>query len=187
MAALHNVYVNFWRVLKFAPLWWLWAVALSPCDVSFQRLDGLKGFDWAMGHLLGWILFVFWFEASPSFPFLGLGCTLKPSRLYLCKTFAAHLPFWGWDWDYMYLFLQLVKILQPFFPLGFALDVPNCNVSKRSSFPSDLSESVLGMVWSDPALIIIIRLFKFAFKIPPLLQPLLSTGIFMSKHSWWRG
>lgn len=59
--------------------------SLPVCDVSFQRLGGLKGFDWAMGHLLGWFLFVFWFEASASFPFLRLDCTPNLSWLCLCS------------------------------------------------------------------------------------------------------
>lgn len=140
--------------------------SLPVCDVSFQRLGGLKGFDWAMGHLLGWFLFVFWFEASASFPFLRLDCIPNLSWLCLCETFAAHLSFWDWDWDFMYLDLQLVEILKPFLPLGFALGVPSCDVSKGSSVFSVLSESSFGTVSSDPVLVIIIMSWSLPSESP---------------------
>lgn len=138
--------------------------SLRLCDVSFQRLSGLKEFDWAAGQLPGWILFVFWFEASPRYPLLILGCTPKPVLTVPLQPIS--LSFWDWDGDYMYLFLQLVKIVKPFFPFGFAWGVPNCNVSRWSSSPSVLSESFLGVVWSDPALIIIIMLCSVPSKSP---------------------
>lgn len=41
-------------------------------DVCFQRLGGLKDSTGRWDISQGWLLFVFWFQASPSFPFLRL-------------------------------------------------------------------------------------------------------------------
>ena len=160
-------------------------------DGRFVGLVALKNLiDWAVEDLPGFLL-VFWCELFLNFAFPGLAQTLKPLFTMPVQSFCRlrHL-----------LALRLHVSLSPtcqnfktvffFSPWFFKnyLMYPKLCFQQVKLFPDLLSESLFGILLSDPALIIVIMLWSyimFGFRVPSFL-PLLSTGIFCREHSWGR-